>query len=92
MKSVKTEKKYESIGYIHVDTKALLFKSIDGVSFMELKDGSWLCLNGEHRGTVRYKSGCSHGTGLVLNPIYELVDGEWFWILSGKPAPPAVEK
>jgi hypothetical protein len=92
MKSAITDKNYDTVYFVHSDTQSFLLESLEGASFQELEDSTWLCISGEHAGTVRYKGSIYHGTGIALSPIYELVDGNWFWILSGKPASQAVIK
>jgi hypothetical protein len=92
MKSIVTNKEYDIVPYVHVDTESLVLKSIEGVSFKELEDNTWLCLDGEHKNALRYRGTAYHGGGIYLAPIFELVDGNWVWILTGKPAPPAVIK
>lgn len=90
MLSARTQREYKIIHPLQADQENLSLRSGDGTIFEELADHSWMPVNGQLKGKLRYNYNCTHGGDIALQPLYELVNGDWFWINSGKPAPPAV--
>lgn len=92
MKSTFTQKTYDYVHSLTANYTRHDLTDLNGVVYVELSDHSWIALQGEFEGCVRYIYTANHGGGISLLPMYELVDAQWFSIKTGEPAPPASSK